>query len=198
MTLSYDMQLYYRNKDAFYADKSCVECGGTDDLELDHIDPAEKSFNPEKLWRMAKDNPKRVAELKKCQVLCEGCHREKTSAYLSEKFHVSGRVTCKHGHDLSMVGTHRAKNRTMRSPTVLCKYCVYVNSMKCAGKRIKSVDEWLSSKNSRIRREEMLKVAEKNRLEILSKYVPSKYGIMRLAEEYDLTRGIIEGIVKDA
>lgn len=52
----------------------CAVCGTADDLELDHIDPAAKSFtlNNQKLGRY-------MAELGKCQLLCARHHREKTA-----------------------------------------------------------------------------------------------------------------------
>lgn len=53
----------------------CVKCGLTACLELDHIDRNTKSFPisrppSEKAFK---------EELKKCQVLCKWCHREKST-----------------------------------------------------------------------------------------------------------------------
>jgi hypothetical protein len=56
----------------------CKWCDSWDDLEVDHEDPATKLYQPAALWSMALDNPKRVAELAKCQVLCHDCHRVKS------------------------------------------------------------------------------------------------------------------------
>lgn len=54
----------------------CVKCGATENLEFDHIIPANKSFEisgggtfSEKRWQ---------EELKKCQLLCKPCHQQKT------------------------------------------------------------------------------------------------------------------------
>ena len=54
----------------------CNKCGSTEKLQLDHIDPKNKSFDvslflsvPLKLFR---------EELKKCQVLCFNCHSIKS------------------------------------------------------------------------------------------------------------------------
>lgn len=53
----------------------CVECGTNESLELDHIDRNSKSFpisrppSEKEFWE----------ELKKCQVLCKWCHRNKST-----------------------------------------------------------------------------------------------------------------------
>ena len=54
----------------------CVECGCTEALEFDHIDPSTKSFN----IAAGYTKPKEVllAEVAKCQLLCNKCHIEKT------------------------------------------------------------------------------------------------------------------------
>ena len=52
----------------------CVKCGSNEKLEVDHIDPKEKITH--KVWSLNLE--KRISELKKCQVLCESCHMEKT------------------------------------------------------------------------------------------------------------------------
>lgn len=64
----------------------CVECGSTDNLEIDHIDPKKKSFTFGKLWSLAKS--KVEAELAKCQLLCTDCHRKKNliDGHLQSRF----------------------------------------------------------------------------------------------------------------
>ena len=54
----------------------CVECCCTEALEFDHIDPTTKSFN----IAAGYTKPKEVllAEVAKCQLLCNKCHIEKT------------------------------------------------------------------------------------------------------------------------
>jgi len=54
----------------------CVECGCTETLEFDHIDPSTKSFNISSGYH----KPKEVLEeeLSKCQLLCNKCHIEKS------------------------------------------------------------------------------------------------------------------------
>lgn len=54
----------------------CVQCGSSERLEIDHIDPKTKAFNPANLWTRRREV--RDAELAKCQVLCHDCHLDKT------------------------------------------------------------------------------------------------------------------------
>ena len=74
---------YTRNRRAksrfdFFVGKSCCWCGSTKDLELDHIDASSKEIEISSLWDMRLDNPRRIAELNKCQVLCDLCHQKKS------------------------------------------------------------------------------------------------------------------------
>lgn len=59
-----------------YLGGMCVRCGTTDDLEFDHINAEEKSFDitscMNRRWEVL------VQELDKCQLLCHFHHREKT------------------------------------------------------------------------------------------------------------------------
>ena len=52
----------------------CVKCGSWENLEVDHIDPAEKVHHALWSWSQAR----RDVELAKCQVLCHDHHLEKT------------------------------------------------------------------------------------------------------------------------
>ena len=54
-----------RRRAEYYKDKSCVQCGSTEKLELDHIDPKTKKYSPAALWSMSDSNPNKIAELKK-------------------------------------------------------------------------------------------------------------------------------------
>jgi hypothetical protein len=62
------------------ADKCCVRCGSTEDLELDHIDPSTKHSESKNtsglIWSWCTE--RREAELAKCQILCKSCHLTKT------------------------------------------------------------------------------------------------------------------------
>lgn len=59
---------------AFFADKVCVKCGATEQLELDHIDRRQKKHHA--IWSWSEK--RREAEIAKCQVLCRECHIDKT------------------------------------------------------------------------------------------------------------------------
>ena len=54
----------------------CVECGTTENLQIDHIDPATKSFDLGHLWSVSIERYEN--ELTKCQLLCEPHHIEKS------------------------------------------------------------------------------------------------------------------------
>ena len=54
----------------------CAKCGSLSDLEIDHIDHNEKSFDISKMIKMTID--RLAPELVKCQVLCEKCHKYKS------------------------------------------------------------------------------------------------------------------------
>lgn len=60
----------------WFRGKSCVRCGATSDLELDHVDRATKVSHS--IWSWSAE--RMHEELAKCQVLCATCHHEKTLA----------------------------------------------------------------------------------------------------------------------
>lgn len=76
----YELARYHRNRDEAIRAKGgkCVICGSTKQIEFDHIDPKDKSFNIAKMWSYSPSLIK--AELEKCQLLCFLCHKEKTFA----------------------------------------------------------------------------------------------------------------------
>lgn len=57
----------------------CRECGGSERLEVDHIDPTTKIDS--EVWDWAPE--RRDAELAKCQVLCKACNTKKSNRPLS-------------------------------------------------------------------------------------------------------------------
>ena len=76
----------------FFADKSCVECGSKEKLELDHIDRTEKTRKTDHgIWTWAKE--KQEKELKKCQILCHDCHWKKTRQDLGYGRLIHGTIT---------------------------------------------------------------------------------------------------------
>lgn len=66
----------------YFADKSCIRCGSTTKLELDHIDPDTKESHNIWSWSEAR----RKIELSKCQVLCHDCHEEKSMTDRKQKY----------------------------------------------------------------------------------------------------------------
>src|ERR1700712_2822234 len=60
-----------------YLGGACVECGATEGLQFDHIDPATKSFDIGR--NVTFNNPAVRAELDKCQLLCRPHHEAKSA-----------------------------------------------------------------------------------------------------------------------
>ena len=60
-----------KRRDAWFsANGPCLFCQSWKDLELDHIEPANKVHHAVWSW----SNERRAAELAKCCVLCRKCH----------------------------------------------------------------------------------------------------------------------------
>lgn len=57
--------------------EECAKCGSREDLQFDHVDPSEKSFNISS--NMTASNQIVRQELAKCQLLCGDCHRAKSA-----------------------------------------------------------------------------------------------------------------------
>jgi hypothetical protein len=84
------MRIRYRNfrvKALEFLGGKCVECGTTNCLEIDHVDPETKSCEPARLASLTWE--KAVAELKKCQLLCDRHHNVKS---IRERGQLSARV----------------------------------------------------------------------------------------------------------
>jgi 5-methylcytosine-specific restriction endonuclease McrA len=77
---AYQREWIARRRADWLADKACVRCGSTEDLEVDHIDRATKVTHRVWSWSQVR----RDAELAKCQVLCGPHHKEKTKADYGE------------------------------------------------------------------------------------------------------------------
>lgn len=66
---------------AWLRDNGPCSCGATENLEVDHRDPALKVDH--KVWSWSEQ--RRAAELAKCQVLCIECHKVKTRSEFSRE-----------------------------------------------------------------------------------------------------------------
>lgn len=79
----YQLARYHqRKRDAIaFLGGKCVICETVEQLEIDHIDRALKSFNISNLWAVKEE--RFYAELAKCQLLCRPHHIEKTRRELS-------------------------------------------------------------------------------------------------------------------
>jgi 5-methylcytosine-specific restriction endonuclease McrA len=67
-----------RRRAEWFADKQCVRCGSVEKLRLDHIDAKTKVRRMDHaIWSWSLE--RREAEIAKCQVLCEECHKLKTA-----------------------------------------------------------------------------------------------------------------------
>lgn len=75
----YQLQWLAKRRNAWIDTKGgkCNYCGSTEELHVDHIDPATKSVDPANIWSRSAEF--REAELAKCQVLCRSCHEAKTA-----------------------------------------------------------------------------------------------------------------------
>ena len=87
----------------------CVQCGATDELEFDHIDPATKSNHRIWSWSWARINE----ELEKCQLLCVPCHFQKTLVFIST---AGGTWAARKNHHKKGCGCRSCQN--MRSAEV--------------------------------------------------------------------------------
>lgn len=54
----------------------CINCGATEGLEFDHLDPKEKEFRISEMLDWGEEKLK--GEALKCQLLCKPCHHQKT------------------------------------------------------------------------------------------------------------------------
>lgn len=71
----YQRERARRLRAAYFADKVCAKCGSVENLELDHIDRAQKVSHV--IWSWSEE--RRLQELAKCQPLCQACHKAKTA-----------------------------------------------------------------------------------------------------------------------
>lgn len=69
----YQREWVAKRRAEWFSDKSCVDCGATERLELDHRDPALKTSN--RIWSWARW--RRAEEIAKCDVRCNACHKKR-------------------------------------------------------------------------------------------------------------------------
>lgn len=110
----YQRQWVANRRAAWLSDKVCVKCGSRDDLQVDHIDGAQKVSH--RIWSWTAK--RREAELAKCQVLCTPCHRSKTKADLYPEIHGSHTTYVRRGCRCDACkAVHAATNRRWRQQT---------------------------------------------------------------------------------
>lgn len=83
-----------RREAAEFLGGRCVDCGVTENLEFDHIDPKTKLFTLSKGW----NRPEKEfwAEVRKCVLRCRPCHSERSweRASVPHGGGASGRRNC--------------------------------------------------------------------------------------------------------
>ena len=55
----------------------CVDCGSVSDLQIDHKDPSQKTFNISEAYSYSQEVL--IPELNKCCLRCRICHQRKTA-----------------------------------------------------------------------------------------------------------------------
>lgn len=80
-----------RKKDIFnYLGGKCKSCGVGSNLQIDHINPLDKSYNITEKLLINIDTLKQ--ELNKCQLLCRDCHNKKTNLDYNHNSLIHGTV----------------------------------------------------------------------------------------------------------
>jgi hypothetical protein len=79
---AYQLKKSRERREAWFFGKSCVDCGSTERLELDHIDPTTKIHHA--IWSWS--DVRRNEELAKCAPRCYSCHKIKSAAEVRARF----------------------------------------------------------------------------------------------------------------
>ncbi len=123
---------------------SCVRCGSTDQLELDHKDPSLKELEYGKRFSAAR--PKWDSEVAKAQLLCKPCHQEKTAvengrgqirvAHGAERMYTTYKCRCElcvEAHDAYLQKRRKAHggNRPARVERKCGSYATYKRGCRC-------------------------------------------------------------------
>lgn len=74
----YQREYYFnrRNRAIKVLGNECSVCGSMEKLNFDHIDPYNKNFSVSRILKLSWNIV--LEELKKCQLLCEKCHKSKS------------------------------------------------------------------------------------------------------------------------
>jgi 5-methylcytosine-specific restriction endonuclease McrA len=84
---------YKQRRDAaiVYLGSKCVDCGRTTELEFDHVNPKEKSFNMGEIFA-GKRKDVLWAEVDKCVLRCMSCHAHVTTFQRLQSVDVLGSI----------------------------------------------------------------------------------------------------------
>lgn len=85
----HQLEFMKRRRAEAMAGAVCAHCGVAGKLELDHIDPSQKTDH--RIWSWSE--PRRLAELAKCQWLCTPCHLKKSIAERGQTEITHGRLS---------------------------------------------------------------------------------------------------------
>src|SRR4030081_2007122 len=102
-----------RRRAAYFKDKSCVDCGSKESLQLDHIDRTTKVDH--RIWSWSEE--RRSEELEKCTVRCQPCHQIKTNNDLDRGYTVHGSEIRGYHHGCrceACTEAHRLYNKAIR------------------------------------------------------------------------------------
>jgi hypothetical protein len=118
----------------------CVDCNVTEDLEFDHLDRYEKSFDVGRLLNYSK--LRRDEELKKCVLRCGDCHRAKTKALKDYKGvphgeGIVGKRKCQCGSCAPLKETQSEKFERLK---IVQEHEAYLRLTTCACGRTKARD----------------------------------------------------------
>lgn len=69
----------------------CVDCGNTEQIEFDHVNPEDKSFNVAKAFTSMAEK-KLWLEITKCALRCKPCHKFKTDMIDNAVGHGEGKT----------------------------------------------------------------------------------------------------------
>ena len=74
----YNRTLYRERRDRYIEllGGACTQCGTTEQLEFDHVEPTKKAYDVAAYFRGSERRLE--SEMQKCQLLCKQCHKEKS------------------------------------------------------------------------------------------------------------------------